>query len=97
FLVPREIPRAARSHRLLAGGAFRLFRPPALRECGRGGLACRCISVGWPAVAVIAEGERPEPRRSNQRSDGFHGAPAHDVPREHVVVVLVPFPRRTAC
>src|SRR5262249_7762580 len=88
---------AARSWSTLPGCVRTLFAAPALSEGGHGSLARLRIAVGWPAVAVIAKGERPEPRRSYRRSHGFHDAPDHDVAREHVVVVLVPFPRRTAC
>src|SRR6516164_4080594 len=67
-----------------------LLPPPALGERRHRGLARLGVAVCRPAVAVIAEGERPEPRRSYRRSDGFHDAADHDAIRKHVVIVVFP-------
>src|SRR5262245_7994448 len=70
-----------------------LLPPPALGERRHRGLARRRVAVCAPAIAVIAEGERPEPRRSYRRSDGFHDAADDDAISEHVEVVVVPLAR----
>src|ERR1700756_1692615 len=36
----------------------RSFPPPALRECGDRGRACRLVAVRWRAILVIVESER---------------------------------------
>src|SRR5262245_56141091 len=71
-------------------GSTGLLPPPALSERCHRSLARRRIAVRRPAVAVIAEGERPEPRRSYRRSNGFHDAADHDAIGEHVVIIGAP-------
>ena len=67
-----------------------LFPPPTLRERRHRGLARCRISVCRPAIAVIAEGERPEPRRSYRRSDRFHDPADDDAIGKHIKVVVLP-------
>jgi hypothetical protein len=50
-------------------------------------------AVRWRVVLVMAESERPQPRRPNRRGCGLHDATDHGQVGEHVEVVVVP-PRR---
>src|SRR5262245_25827101 len=84
MVLPRLIPRSR------DGTAENLLPPPTLSERHHCGIARRLIAVCRRAVLVMAEGERPHPRRPDRRGLCFHDAADDDAISEHVKVVVVP-------
>src|SRR6516164_9480224 len=78
-----------------------LLPPPALRERRDRGLARRRVAARWCAVLVMAESERPYPRRAYRRCGGMEDAAADSAIGEHVGVVIWCFaptrPRSSCC
>src|SRR5215472_17614762 len=69
--------------------------PPALGECRHRGLACRLVAMRWPTVFVMAEGQRPHPRRTNRRGVDLKDAADNSAIDEHIEILVVPFTGRT--
>src|SRR5262249_13944678 len=69
--------------------------PPALCECRHRGLACRLVAMRWPSVFVMAEGQRPHPRRTNRRGVDLKDAADNSAIDEHIEILVVPFTGRT--
>src|SRR5262249_41421835 len=67
-----------------------LLPPPALRECSHRRPARCSIAVSRGAVLMVAEGQRPHPRRSTAKAD-FKDAANRNAVGKHVVVVVAPF------
>src|SRR5262249_12159766 len=70
--------------------------PPTLRECRHRRLARRLIAVDGRAIFVVAESERPKPRRPNGRDGGLQDAADHQTVGQHVVVILTPLAGQAA-
>src|SRR5215813_14268768 len=62
--------------------------PPALCECRHRGLACRLVVMRWPTVFVMAEGQRPHPRRTNRRGVDLKDAADNITVGQHIVIVV---------
>src|SRR2546430_5062090 len=73
-----------------SGHSSRSFPPPALGKCRHRSLARRPVAVRRRAVLVVAEGERPHPRRANWPGIGVEDAADDDAIGEHVEIVIVP-------
>src|SRR5262245_59052892 len=73
-----------------AKGSAALFPPPGLSERCHRGLARRVVAVRRRAVLVMAESERPHPRRANGRGMHLHDPPDGHAVGEHVEIILVP-------
>src|SRR5262245_41606363 len=71
--------------------------PPALCECRHRGLACRLVAMRWPTVFVMAEGQRPHPRRTNRRGVDLKDAADYITVGQHIVIVITPLTGRSAC
>src|SRR5215510_8226553 len=84
----KELPPCPRKRTCLP--ILELLPPPALGERRHRGLARRLVAVRWPTVFVMAEGQRPHPRRTNRRRVHLHDAADDGAIGEHVVVVLAP-------
>src|SRR5215475_3194567 len=63
--------------------------PGSSERCYRS-LARRRIAMGWRAVLVVPEGERPHPRRADRRSMGLIDATDNFAVRQHVEIIVVP-------
>jgi hypothetical protein len=73
---------------------------PAASSLGEGGhrvLARRLVAVSWHAIFMMPKRQRPHPWHSYRRRVGFENAADNDAVRQHVIVVIIPFARRTAC
>ena len=51
-----------------------LLPPPALSERRHRGLTCRLVAVRWLAVLVVANGQRPHPRRTERARRALLGS-----------------------
>ena len=76
----------------------RLLLPsPAFRERRHRVLAGSGIAVGRSAVAMVTVGQCPKPPRSYRRGNRTHNSANNDAVGEHVIVVLAPLARWSAC
>src|SRR5262249_42717090 len=73
-----------------------LLPPPALGERRHRGLACRLVAMRWPTVFVMAEGQRPHPRRTNRRGVDLKDAADYITIGQHIVIVITPLTGRSA-
>src|SRR5262249_35456663 len=73
-----------------------LLPPPALGERRHRGLACRLVAMRWPTVFVMAEGQRPHPRRTNRRGVDLKDAADYITVGQHIVIVITPLTGRSA-
>ena len=73
---------------------WRLSYRHDIDERGHRRPARRLVAVRRRAIFVVAESERPSPRRPNGRGGGLQDAADNSDVREHVVIVVIPLARR---
>src|SRR5262249_3242611 len=71
--------------------------PPRLGECCHRALARRRIAVGWRPVLMMAEGQRPHPRRASRSCMDLEDAADNFTARKHVEIVPVPVAGGATC
>jgi hypothetical protein len=74
-----------------------LLSPSTLGERRPRSLARRGIAVCWRPVLMMAEGQRPHPRRASRSCMDLEDAADNFTAHKHVEIVLVPVARRATC